>query len=112
MTLYIYHKTTRRDMYDRALQAATDGGDVLLWNEDGYITETSIANVIVRIDGERCTTPGRPPSGFYAHKEKYVQKTQKFVFIYARKLIGYVSPLAALPSVRTGLFQRNFRFLS
>jgi para-aminobenzoate synthetase / 4-amino-4-deoxychorismate lyase len=56
-TPFIYHKTTRRDVYERALEIADNGDDVLLWNEDGFITETSIANVIVSIDGERYTPP-------------------------------------------------------
>ena len=56
-TPFIYHKTTRRDEYERALNIAEDGEDVLLWNKDGFITETSIANVIVNIDGELCTPP-------------------------------------------------------
>ncbi len=56
-TPFIYHKTTRREVYERALQMADNGDDVLLWNEDGFITETSIANVIVSIDGERYTPP-------------------------------------------------------
>jgi len=56
-TPFIYHKTTRRDVYDRALSVADDADDVLLWNEDGFITETSIANVVVKIDGERYTPP-------------------------------------------------------
>ena len=56
-TPFIYHKTTRREVYEQALQIADDGDDVLLWNEDGFITETSIANVIVSIDGERYTPP-------------------------------------------------------
>jgi len=56
-TPFIYHKTTRRDQYERALNMAEDGDDVLLWNKDGFITETSIANVIVNIDGELCTPP-------------------------------------------------------
>jgi len=30
---------------------------VLLWNEDGHITETTIANVIVNMDGELFTPP-------------------------------------------------------
>jgi len=54
---FIYHKTTQRDTYDRALQNAEGADDVLLWNEDGYITETTIANVIVKIDGELYTPP-------------------------------------------------------
>ena len=56
-TPFIYHKTTHRDVYDRALSVADDADDVLLWNEDGFITETSIANVVVKIDGERYTPP-------------------------------------------------------
>lgn len=56
-TPFVYHKTTRRDEYERALNMAEDGEDVLLWNQDGFVTETSIANVIVNVDGELCTPP-------------------------------------------------------
>jgi para-aminobenzoate synthetase/4-amino-4-deoxychorismate lyase len=56
-TPFVYHKTTRREMYESALEDAGDADDVLLWNDDGYITETSIANVIVSIDGQRYTPP-------------------------------------------------------
>ena len=56
-TPFIYHKTTCRDIYERALQMTDNGDDVLLWNEEGFITETSIANVIVTIDGKRYTPP-------------------------------------------------------
>ena len=59
--VFLLHKTTRRGMYERALAAAQiqDGGigDVLLWNSAGEITETTIANVVVEIDGERVTPP-------------------------------------------------------
>ena len=46
---FLYHKTTRRDFY---------GGDedVIYWNERGEITESSIANVVVRI-GDGLFTP-------------------------------------------------------
>jgi para-aminobenzoate synthetase/4-amino-4-deoxychorismate lyase len=54
---FLYHKTTHRDVYDRALQTATDCDDVLLWNADGYITETSTANVLVEKDGQLLTPP-------------------------------------------------------
>jgi para-aminobenzoate synthetase/4-amino-4-deoxychorismate lyase len=44
---FLYHKTTRRP-----------GGDGLVfWNERGELTESSIANVVVTIDGELCTPP-------------------------------------------------------
>lgn len=54
-TPFVYHKTTRREVYERAMRTAGDVDDVLLWNEDGYITETSIANIVVHIDAERYT---------------------------------------------------------
>ena len=54
---FLYHKTTRRDLYENARRNAAKGDDVLLWNEDGFITETSIANVIMSIGGELLTPP-------------------------------------------------------
>jgi para-aminobenzoate synthetase/4-amino-4-deoxychorismate lyase len=53
----LYHKTTRRDVYDRAIAGADGFDDVLLWNPDGFITETTIANVVVRIGRELYTPP-------------------------------------------------------
>jgi len=54
---FIYHKTTHRDTYEKALRIAGNVDDVLLWNEDGDITETTIANVMVSIGGELYTPP-------------------------------------------------------
>ena len=54
---FLYHKTTRRDVYRRALESVSGCDDVLLWNADGFITETSIANVVVDIGGQRVTPP-------------------------------------------------------
>src|SRR6185369_209127 len=44
---FLFHKTTRR----------LPGEDVIFWNERGEITESSIANVVVEIDGELFTPP-------------------------------------------------------
>lgn len=54
---FLYHKTTHRELYDSARAAAAGSEDTLLWNERGEITETTIANVIVKIDGELTTPP-------------------------------------------------------
>jgi len=54
---FLYHKTTQRRAYTQARMSVSDCDDVLLWNPDGYITETSIANVVVRIDEELLTPP-------------------------------------------------------
>ena len=37
--------------------ASTDVDDVVLWNERGEITETTIANLAVELDGTWCTPP-------------------------------------------------------
>jgi para-aminobenzoate synthetase/4-amino-4-deoxychorismate lyase len=54
---FLYHKTTERQVYNRALASCPNYDDVLLWNERGEITETCIANVIVQINGELLTPP-------------------------------------------------------
>ncbi len=55
--ILLYHKTSSREIYNQALSTRTDCEDVLLWNEDGYITESTIANVVVVIDGVHYTPP-------------------------------------------------------
>ncbi len=54
---FLYHKTTQRDAYEKARSNAGECDDVLLWNTNGEITETSIANVVVRVDGGLYTPP-------------------------------------------------------
>jgi para-aminobenzoate synthetase/4-amino-4-deoxychorismate lyase len=53
----LYHKTTRREPYERRAAARPDCGDVLLVNERGEVTESAIANVVVEMDGARWTPP-------------------------------------------------------
>ncbi|MEO8562397.1 MAG: aminodeoxychorismate synthase component I [bacterium] len=53
----IYHKTTERAPYERALSAAGAAFDVLLWNESGEATELSRGNLVAAIAGERFTPP-------------------------------------------------------
>ena len=54
---FLYHKTTRREVYEQALATVHDCDDVLLWNADGNITETTISNVVVRLAGKLWTPP-------------------------------------------------------
>ncbi|MHB8835067.1 MAG: aminodeoxychorismate synthase component I [Candidatus Methylomirabilia bacterium] len=53
---FLYHKTTRRQVYGRALAGSPGSEDVLLVNEDGEVTESTIANVVVR-DADGYWTP-------------------------------------------------------
>jgi len=52
---FLFHKTSRRTMYQRALLDGFD--DVILWNTRGEVTEATTANVIVEIGGRRLTPP-------------------------------------------------------
>ncbi|HEX8695497.1 MAG TPA: aminodeoxychorismate synthase component I [Longimicrobium sp.] len=53
----LYHKTTRREVYERAAASRPDCGDVLLVNERGELTESTIASLVVEMDGARWTPP-------------------------------------------------------
>jgi para-aminobenzoate synthetase/4-amino-4-deoxychorismate lyase len=54
---WLQHKTTRRELYQQAQASRPDCDEVLLWNHDGEITESPIANVVVEQAGERVTPP-------------------------------------------------------
>ncbi|MFN8598704.1 MAG: chorismate-binding protein, partial [Anaerolineae bacterium] len=55
--IFLYHKTTRRTVYEAARAQRPGMDDVLLWNERGEITESTIANVVVELKGVRYTPP-------------------------------------------------------
>lgn len=54
--IFHYHKTTNRCMYDRH-GFHDDLFDVLLWNEKGELTEFTIGNLVVELDGKLYTPP-------------------------------------------------------
>jgi para-aminobenzoate synthetase/4-amino-4-deoxychorismate lyase len=54
---FLFHKTTHREVYERALLGQSQVDDVVLWNEHGELTETTIANLVLEIGGERWTPP-------------------------------------------------------
>lgn len=54
---FLFNKTTQRAVYDAARRERPDLDDVILWNRRGEITESTIANVVVEIDGVRYTPP-------------------------------------------------------
>ena len=52
---FLRFKTTRRDRYEEALARHPDADDVLLWNERGELTETTVANLVLDVDGAAVT---------------------------------------------------------
>lgn len=55
--VYLYHKTTRRGVYENARSSRPDCDDVILWNERGELTEASNANIVLELDGRLVTPP-------------------------------------------------------
>ena len=54
---FLYHKTTHRSHYDALRLTRPELDDVLLWNQRGEITESTIANVVVNRAGTWLTPP-------------------------------------------------------
>lgn len=67
---FLYHKTTHRQMYEEAKRLRPGYDDLLLWNPAGFLTESTIANVLVRLNGQLLTPPvtaGLLPGTLRAH---------------------------------------------
>lgn len=54
---FLYHKTTNRTVYNTARDACPQYDDVILWNTDGKVTESSIANIVIERGGRLITPP-------------------------------------------------------
>ncbi len=55
--VFLYHKTTYRTVYDRAHALRPEADDVLLWNDRRELTESTRANIALRIGDEWFTPP-------------------------------------------------------
>ncbi|MDG2428511.1 MAG: aminodeoxychorismate synthase component I [Acidimicrobiales bacterium] len=54
---FLFHKTTIREVYDDARARFPEAPDVLLINEVDQVTETTIGNVVLDLDGRLVTPP-------------------------------------------------------
>jgi para-aminobenzoate synthetase/4-amino-4-deoxychorismate lyase len=55
--LWLHHKTTFRNAYEKAAAAAPHAFDVILWNGEGEATELTRGNLVAELDGVRWTPP-------------------------------------------------------
>jgi para-aminobenzoate synthetase/4-amino-4-deoxychorismate lyase len=55
--VFLFHKTSSRQPYEEARSRHPDADDVLLVNDRGEVTESTIANLAVRRDGRWVTPP-------------------------------------------------------
>lgn len=84
--IFLFHKTTQREVYETLRKASPNSDDVLLYNEHGELTEFTIGNLVVEIDGKLFTPPiscGLLAGTFRTHlletgkiKERIIHKDQ------------------------------------
>ena len=55
--VFLFHKTTRRAIYEHARASRPDAEAVILWNSLGEVTEGTDFNIVVEIDGDQVTPP-------------------------------------------------------
>jgi para-aminobenzoate synthetase/4-amino-4-deoxychorismate lyase len=55
--VHLYHKVTDRTRYDEAAARHRDVDDVVLINDLGHCTETTVGNLVVEVDGRWVTPP-------------------------------------------------------
>jgi len=68
--VFLFHKTTHRNVYETARQGMEEFDDVLLYNKQRELTEFTIGNLVVEIGGQLFTPPisaGVLPGTFRAH---------------------------------------------
>lgn len=98
--VYLYHKTTYRDMYEKAQRKHRNVQDVLLWNEAGLLTEFCIANVIVQLDHRWYTPPisnGLLPGVYREYLLKTGAIEEKEL---SKEHVQHATKIAAINSVR------------
>ena len=55
--MILFHKTTCRQVYESARNTEPNNDDVLLYNERGELTEFTIGNLVVELNGKLFTPP-------------------------------------------------------
>jgi para-aminobenzoate synthetase/4-amino-4-deoxychorismate lyase len=90
--VFLFHKTTHRPVYTQALRSVGSGApqrhgdykDVLLFNEHGELTEFTIGNLVVEINGHLFTPPlscGLLAGTFRAHLMETGQITERTIHV-------------------------------
>ncbi len=82
--IFLFHKTTQRDIYESAHKSFPDFDDVLLCNETGELTEFTIGNLVVELDGKLFTPPiscGVLPGTFRAHLMETGQVVERTISV-------------------------------
>ncbi len=107
---FLYHKTTMRSIYERARADRPDCDDVILWTPSGEITETTIANLVLDLDGSLVTPPtrcGLLPGTFREHLLTAGKLREQVVTVTDLQRCRRLFLINALRGWREATFQRD-----
>lgn len=91
--VFLFHKTTERALYESARAGCEEFDDVLLYNEAGELTEFTIGNLVVELDGQLLTPPvscGVLPGTFRAHLVETGQVLERTIPVQRLKDCGHI----------------------
>ena len=103
---FLFHKTTNRQVYDSARAKFPECDDVLLWNEKGKVTESSISNVVVSWNDKLITPPVRcgllngTHRSFLLEQDQIIEKTISLEEIAKAKEIYLINSVRKWQKVR------------
>jgi para-aminobenzoate synthetase/4-amino-4-deoxychorismate lyase len=98
--VFLFHKTTQREVYESAGRGVEGFDDVLLYNEKAELTEFTIGNLIVELDGQFFTPPvscGLLPGTFRAHLLETGQVQERTIL---REELAYCTHVFRVNSIR------------
>lgn len=97
---FLYHKTTNRKVLEDRKNEYPDVFDVLMWNEDGEVTEFTIGNLVVELEGQKWTPP--LSSGLLAgtFREELLEKGEIQERVLRKEDLKHCTKLWMINSVR------------
>ncbi|HKX74108.1 MAG TPA: aminotransferase class IV, partial [Acidimicrobiia bacterium] len=109
--VFLYHKTTNRQIYDEAKKRHPEADDVILINTRGEVTETTIANLAVCLDGAWVTPPvsdGLLPGTYRAELVETGQLAERTITLADLREARKVARLNALRGWQTAKLSGDF----
>ena len=91
--IFLFHKTTKRDVYEAARKDFPENDDVLLYNEHGELTEFTTGNLVVQMNGKFFTPPiesGLLTGTFRAHLLEAGQVEERVIRVEELKECGKI----------------------
>ena len=91
--IFLFHKTTKRDVYEAARNDFPEYDDVLLYNEHGELTEFTTGNLVVQMNGKFFTPPiesGLLAGTFRAHLLEAGQVEERKIRVEELKECGKI----------------------